>query len=210
VDKGTDRRDTLVKKAIYLEGGGDSKELHTRCREGFRKLLEKCGYEGKMPRLIACGGRRSAFEDFRFAHGNRVPDDFIALMIDSEDPLADTKATWDHLENRDGWEKPFEAADEQVLFLTTCMETWIITDRDSLSSHYGSGLQASALPPLTIMEERNRHDIQDSLVHATRDCKNAYQKGRRSFDILSKLKPEALKPHLPSFRRNLKILDKKL
>ena len=24
---------------IYIEGGGDSKELHTRCREGFRRLF---------------------------------------------------------------------------------------------------------------------------------------------------------------------------
>ena len=72
-----------MKKVIYLEGGGDSKELHTRCREGFRKLLEKY-------------------------------------------------------------------------------------------------------------------------------CTNAYQKGRRYFDILSKLMPDVLKPHLPSFKRNIEILDEKL
>jgi hypothetical protein len=199
-----------VKKVIYLEGGGDSKELHTRCREGFRKLLEKCGYEGKMPRLVACGGRRSVFEDFQSAHGSRTPEDFIAMLIDSEEPLNDTEATWDHLIRSDHWEKPPDAADEQVLFMTTCMETWIVADRDSLRNHYGSRLQVSALPPLTILEERNRHDIQDALVHATRDCTNAYQKGNRSFDILSKLTPGTLKPHLPSFRRNLEILNEKL
>jgi hypothetical protein len=200
----------VVKKVIYLEGGGNSKELHTRCREGFRKLLEKCGYKGSMPRLVACGGRGSVFEDFRSAHGNGAPEDVIAMMIDSEDPLTDPEATWDHLKNRDGWEKPLGAADDQVLFMTTCMETWIITDRDILISHYGSQLQVSALPPLADMEERDRHDIQDALVHATRTCKNAYQKGKRSFGILAKLKPDALKPHLPSFRRNLEILDEKL
>jgi hypothetical protein len=200
----------VVKKVIYLEGGGNSKELHTRCREGFRKLLEKCGYKGSMPRLVACGGRGSVFEDFRSAHGNGAPEDVIAMMIDSEDPLTDPEVTWDHLKNRDGWEKPLGATDDQVLFMTTCMETWIITDHDSLSIHYGSRLQVSALPPLADMEERDRHDIQDALVHATRNCKNAYQKGKRSFGILAKLKPDALKPHLPSFRRNLEILDEKL
>ena len=199
-----------MKKVIYLEGGGDSKELHTRCREGFRKLLEKCGYKGNMPRLIACGGRGAAFEDFRSAHGSRGADDFVAMIIDSEDPLTDLKATWDHLTVRDGWEKPQGAVDKQVLFMTTCMETWIIADHDSLSSHYGSRLQVSALPALTILETRNRHDIQNALVRATRDCKNAYQKGKRSFDILSKLMPDILKLHLPSFRRNLEILDEKL
>jgi len=132
------------------------------------------------------------------------------MLIDSEDPLVDLEAAWNHLINSDAWEKPSGAADEQVLFMTTCMETWIITDRDSLRSHYGSQLQDSALPPLTIMEERNRHDIQDALFRATRHCTNAYQKGKRSFDILAKLMPDALKPHLPSFRRNLEILDEKL
>lgn len=200
----------MVKKVIYLEGGGDSKESHTRCREGFRKLLEKCGYKGSMPRLVACGGRGSVFEDFRSAHGNRSPEDVIAMMIDSENPLADLEATWNHLLNRDAWEKPSGAADDQVLFMTTCMETWIITDRDSLRSHYGSSLQVSALPPLENMEEHDRHDIQSALIHATRNCKNAYQKGKRSFAILAKLNPDALNPHLPSFRRNLEILDEKL
>jgi len=97
-----------------------------------------------------------------------------------------------------------------VLFMTTCMETWIITDHDSLIIHYGSRLQVSALPSLADMEDRDRHNIQDALVHATRNCKNAYQKGKRSFEILAKLKPDALKPHLPSFRRNPEILNEKL
>jgi len=200
----------MVKKVVYLEGGGDSKELHTRCREGFRKLLEKCGYRGNMPRLVACGGRGAALEDFRSAHGNRTPEDFIALMIDSEDPLGDLEATWDHLMNRDGWVRPQGAEDEQILFLTTCMETWVVTDRDTLSRHYGNQLQVAALPPLEDIEGRDRHEVQDSLVHATRNCKNAYQKGKRSFALLAELTPDALKPHLPSFRRDLRILDEKL
>jgi len=199
-----------VKTHVYLEGGGDTKELRARCREGFRKLLEKCGHKGNMPRLSACGGRNTVFDDFQTAHNNRDAGGFVAMMIDSEDPPVHTEATWDHLKNRDGWEKPPGATNEQVLFMTTCMETWIITDRDSLVTHYGSSFQVSALPELTIMEERNRHDIQDALVRATRNCTGPYQKGKRSFDILSKLEPEALKPHLPSFNRNVEILNKEL
>ena len=33
----------MVGARIYLEGGGDSKDGKVRCREGFRKLLKKCG-----------------------------------------------------------------------------------------------------------------------------------------------------------------------
>ena len=58
---------------LYIEGGGDSKQLHTRCREGFRKLLERCGFGGRMPRLVACGGRNSTFDDFSTALRKHLP-----------------------------------------------------------------------------------------------------------------------------------------
>ena len=43
----------MVGARIYLEGGGDSKDGKVRCREGFSKLLRKCGLSGRMPRLVA-------------------------------------------------------------------------------------------------------------------------------------------------------------
>lgn len=80
---------------IFLEGGGDSEVLRSRCREGFRKLLERCGLDTRK---------------FR----------------------------------------------------------------------------------------------------ATRNCKNAYAKGKRSFEILGKLDPDVLAKHLPSFSRVRRILKEKL
>jgi hypothetical protein len=59
-----------VSATIYLEGGSSgpgSKDLQIRCREGFRKLLEKCNYKGRMPHLVACGSRGAAFGDFKIA-----------------------------------------------------------------------------------------------------------------------------------------------
>ena len=47
--KGPARRDALVSAYIYVEGGGtgeQSKDVDIRCREGFCKLLEKCGFTG--------------------------------------------------------------------------------------------------------------------------------------------------------------------
>jgi len=198
-----------VNKTIYLEGGGDSKELHTRCRKGFRKLIENCGFTGYMPRLIACGGRDSAFDDFKIAHANKSNSDYVAMLIDSEDPLTDSDA-WEHLKERDGWNKPLDSEDDQVLFMTTCMETWIVADRDALAKHYGDKLQISALPPLVDLESRSRHDIQNDLFHATRDCSNAYKKGKRSFAVLEKLSPNELELHLRSFVRVKQILEDRL
>lgn len=194
---------------IYLEGGGDSKELHTRCREGFRRLLERCEFQGRMPRLVACGGRASTYADFvsEFTNGNR---DFVALLIDSEDPLANLDDTWAHLLAHDGWQQPNGAIDDQVLFMTTCMETWLIGDRSALRGHYGSRFQESALPPLNNLESKSRHTVQASLAHATRNCTNAYAKGKRSFDVLAIVAPTILEKHLPSFARVRGILDAKL
>jgi hypothetical protein len=202
-----------VSATLYLEGGAsgaDSKELQIRCREGFRKLLEKCGYKGRMPRLSACGSRDAAFDDFQIGLAEKAAADYVAMWIDSEDPLKDLEAAWKHLTRSDKWMPPAGAADDQVLFMTTCMETWIVADHSALTDHYGAKLQISALPPLVNMENRERHDVQDKLVHATRNCTNAYAKGKRSFEILAKLRPETLGTHLPSFVRVRRILNEKL
>lgn len=198
---------------LYLEGGGsgpDSKALQSRCREGFRKLLEKCDFKLRMPRTFACGGRASTFDDFKTAHRNKATGDYVAMLIDSEDPLADLEAAWQHLAERDHWEQPAGATNDQVLFMTTCMETWVVADRAALRRHYGSKLQVSALPPLVQLEACGRHDVQDKLAHATRNCSNAYTKGKRSFEVLAKLTPEILVEHLPSFARTRRILKDNL
>ncbi|NVO66222.1 DUF4276 family protein [Methanofollis tationis] len=198
-----------MKAKIYLEGGGDSKELHSRCREGFRKLLESTGYRGRMPQLVACGSRDSTYHDFLTAHANSNAD-YIAMLVDSEDPVRDPEKTWDHLQERDGWERPDGGDDGQVLFMTTCMETWIASDPDTLRRHYGGCFRESALLPLKNIERRERREIQESLKDATRGCSNAYQKGQRSFEVLGALNPAALEDRLAAFRRMKRIMDERL
>jgi hypothetical protein len=199
----------MVSARLYIEGG-ESKEDQIRCREGFRKLLEKAGFSGRLPRLTACGGRNSAFDDFRTAFAKRRQGDYIAMLVDSEDPLGDIEQTWEHLAKRDGWVRPATANNEQVLFMTTCMETWIVADRAALREHYGHRLQENALPPLTDLEKRDRHEVHNQLAHASRNCSNAYAKGKRSFEVLAKLDPVVLKQHLPSVVRIDRILKANL
>jgi hypothetical protein len=198
-----------VSAHLYIEGAS-SKEDQIRCREGFRRLFEKAGFTGRLPRLSACGGRDSAFDDFKTAHGAARPGHFVAILIDSEDPVADLERTWAHLKTRDNWEKPTGASDEQVLFMSTCMETWVVADRETLRKHYGEELQENALPPPNDLERRRRSEVHDSLVHATRDCSNAYKKGKRSFVVVGELNPAALEPLLPSFVRAKRILESRL
>jgi len=142
-----------VNTHLYIEGG-ESKEDQIRCREGFRKLIEKAGFLGKMPRLSACGGRGGAFDDFKTALLKSRTGYFVAMLIDSEDPLKNVEKTWEHLKIRDGWEKPSKARDEQVLFMTTCMETWIVADRGALRIIMATDCRrARCLPWMTLRIE---------------------------------------------------------
>ena len=135
------------------------------------------------------------------------------MWIDSEEPVADVEQAWEHLAavtTVATWEKPTDAQDDQVLFMTACMETWIAADRDALKEHYGNKLRVNTLPSPSRLEEIERHDVQERLIRATQECKNAYKKGKRSFEILEKLDPGVLKKHLPSFVRVDRILNARL
>lgn len=195
---------------IFVEGGGDTTNSKVRCREGFTRLFEKSGFEGRLPRVLPCGSRNDAFDAFQTAHRQSTLT-YVALLVDSEDPINnDIEQTWKHLKTRDGWERPAGATDDQVLLMTTCMETWIVADRVALNRLYPNCLQPSALPAETNSEQRNRHAVQDALVNATKDCKNAYANNKRSFEALANVDPATLKANLPSFARMLRILNEKL
>lgn len=107
---------------LYVEGGGDSKALRTACRKGFRKFIEKAGLRGRMPRIVACGGRRNAFESFAIAQG--AQGDYPFLLVDAEAPVA-AAGPWQHLFSRDGWICPRGATDQQCHLMVQVMESWL-------------------------------------------------------------------------------------
>ncbi len=205
----------MTDHCLYIEGGGDSKAMKRRCSRAFGKLLEKAGLVDCLPRLVARGGRYAVFDAFKTAHDQATDGQFIAMLIDSEDPAPVptdplNQKTWDHLWGRDSWPRPEGTTDLQVLFMTTCMEAWISADRGTLREHYGHMLIESRLPSIADLESQNRHELENKLVRATEQCTNTYEKGNRSFELLAKLRPESLKTLLPSFRRTMAILEQKL
>jgi hypothetical protein len=203
-----------VRAYIYIEGGArgpNSKNQRIQCQQAFRSLLDRMGMTGKKLRLKACGGRTAVYDDFRTAH-KAGGGGYIAMWIDSEDPMANTEQAWKHLAEVTtvaAWAKPEGAVDDQVLFMTTCMETWIVADLSTLRGHYKQNLNENPLPHPNALESKQRHAVQQALETATKDCKNAYAKGKRSFDILAKLNPSVL-ADLPSFARVKRILGEKL
>jgi len=204
-----------VRVKLYIEGGGDRKnDLQRRFREGFRKLFENAGFTNRMPIIIAGGGREHTFNSFKNAFAAASEDVLPVLLVDSEDPITTTQAPkrssieWEHLKQRDGWTRPYGATADQAQLMVTCMETWIMADRGALAAFFGSELRERALLPVEKLEERPRERVQQSLSQATRDCKNAYQKGTRSFQLLAQLDPEILKQHLRYFHRLIETLNR--
>ncbi len=199
-----------MRTRLYLEGGAGhqprGRDLNVQCRAGFHQLLERSGLAGRCPRLVACGSRSDAFARFKADLKTAAAEDFVALLVDSEEPVGDLNQPWAHLAARDGWSPPAGAEDQFALLMVTCMETWIVADRKALRTHYGSDLRESALPPLRDLEQRSRDDVQTRLARSTSSCSNAYRKGRRSFELLAKLDPAALRPLLPSFARCVDVL----
>ena len=175
---------------LYVEGGGNYKDLKIACRQGFAKFFEKAGLAGarQMPKIVPCGGRQNAYNRFRSGSANNNED--AMLLVDSEGPVT-TPGPWDHLKDRDNWDRPANSTDEQCHLMVQIMETWFLADREALQSYYGQGFRAQGLPSQNRnIEEIDKRDVLDILSRAVRGTgKKSYSKGRDSFAILEKLDP---------------------
>ena len=200
-----------MKVKIYVEGGGEGRVLKTECKKGFSQLLQKCLINRKMPEIHPGGSRNNTYELFKTSLLVNEPHTCSILLVDSEDPVSTTDF-WTHLQIRDGWERPNGASDEQVHLMITCMESWIMADHDGIISFFGSRTRRNALLPLHNLEQRHRHDVQDSLEAATEDCgrERAYKKGKRSFQVLATLDSTKLNQNLSSFRHFIEYLNQVL
>lgn len=198
-----------MKVKLYIEGGGDRSSLHIKCRKGFRELLERAGLN-RMPSTKACGSRNAAYGDFKTALSTAAADEYPVLLVDSEAPVS--QSPWQHLQSRDGWERPAGVEDDQVQLMVQCMETWCVADREALREFFGACLREGVLPALENLEARTKESVQEALVNATRDCGHdkGYEKGKRSFELLGQLDPAELRKHLPHFVRLCEMLNARL
>ena len=190
----------MVSVEIYVEGGGQGKHLKSRCREGFREFFRKAGLEGHMPRIKACGSRNDTLDDFRGALRLAGPAEKPLLLVDSEDPVKSNGTPWQHLCNRDGWERPNNAQDNQAHLMVQCMESWFLADVPALESFFGTGFK----PPARRddIEHIPKQDVLRNLEIASRNSqKRAYDKGRHSFDILAVTNPEKVTQCSPFAKR---------
>ena len=198
-------------RKLFVEGGGDNNEaLKSECRRGFSMLLEKAGFKGRMPRIIACGGRSNAYRQFCTALDKGGPDDVSVLLVDAEAAIAVGASPWDHVKTRkgDGWNKPEGASDDDLHFMVECMENWFLADKKALAEFFGSGFKSNSLPKKSNVEQLSKSDVYVGLENASKGTsKGKYGKGAHSFKILAAVEPAKIRASAPFAERLFQHLD---
>jgi len=200
-----------VSVRLYVEGGGDhNKALQTECRRGFSEFIKNAGFEGRMPRIVACGGKRQTYERFKTAHQDSETGS-VLLLVDSEE-LVTERDPWDHVRLRpeDRWERPPAATEDQIHFMVQAMEAWFHADKDALRKYFGAEFRVSALAQRADIENISKASLLSGLRAATQHCqKGEYTKGEHSFRVLVLIDPMKVRDASPAHGgRFLSALDR--
>lgn len=127
----------MVTATLYIEGGGEGKDLHIRFRKGWRAFFSAAGVDSRT-KIVRGGGQQRTFKRFASAVSDLQPDTLPLLLVDSEDPVAAGQSVWQHLSGRDGWKMPTGARHDQAFLMVQVMETWFLADRDALRRFFGA------------------------------------------------------------------------
>ncbi len=196
-----------MRATVYVEGGGDGKLLRTTCRIAFIKFFAAAGLAGRLPKVVACGGRDGAYRDFHDAvESNTDQGRAVFLLVDSEAPVTNSEP-WQHLKDCDGWKRPPTAAADSAHLMVQCMEAWFYADKGALEGFFRGGFNASALPGNPNIEDIPKEDVLNGLKAATHQSKKGrYHKGSHSFEILQRLDPNKVTAASSHARRLVEAL----
>lgn len=202
-----------MKVTIYVEGGGDRKDLKSKCREAFGKFFERAGFKGRMPVIVACGGRTIAHDKFCRAMQEAGANDFALLLIDSEGAVPDDETIWHFLKRQANFEQPPGATEEHAYLMVQLMESWLLADVEALTRFFGQGFTSGSLPKEKNIEKVPKDTVLSALEAATRNTKSKgqYSKSKHSFDLLATIDPGKVRSASPRHaERLLVILENKL
>ena len=196
---------------VYIEGGGDGdRNLERLFRRSWTKFFRAAGLEGRMPRVVRGGGRNRTFDLFATAIQNPHPRRVPLLLVDSEEAMAVGRSVWQHLRERDQWNRPRGARDDQMFLMVQVMETWLLADRAALGRYFRAPFRQNAIPEWPALEDVSKRDILEALARATAPCTRPYDKGTVSFELLATVDPtrvEAACPHAGALLDNLRGID---
>ena len=77
------------------------------------------------------------------------------------------------------------------------METWFLADRDLLRSYFGSSLRENHFRQWPNLEAVPKLTVFDALEKATAGCQRHYAKGKVSYELLGKLRPDRVEADCP-------------
>jgi hypothetical protein len=195
----------VVRTKIYIEGGGEGQLLDTLFRQAWTTFFKAAGLAGRMPQVIRGKGRQRTFELFVTAVENPEPGVVPLLLVDSEEPLAESHTVWQHLRARadDNWERPADARDDQAFLMVQLMETWFLADRDLLRSYCGPAHRENHFKVWPSLAAVPKATVLRALDQATAACSPCYAKGKVSFELLAKLSPAKVEQACPDAKRLL-------
>ncbi len=197
----------MVAIKIYIEGGGEGKDLDIRFREAWTKFFKAAGLERRMPRPFCGKGRKNTYDLFCTAFKNRKVEEFALLLLDSEDAVAEGDTVWQHLKKHDQMDKPAGATDKHDYLMVQVMETWLLADAETLRTYFGKQFKVSKIPAWTDLELQSKQSIFDALDKATAGCgEKRYAKGRISFEVLAIISPQKVADNCPHTKQLLDFL----
>lgn len=194
MDKGRNWREQVLTLHVYVEGGGTS-DANRRLRKAFRLLIdEEQGKPCPNIRIIASGDRISAIRDFKRSITSNPAGDRSILLVDSDGAVPVHEDGWTYLANQPGCEKPVNASTDSAHLMIEIMESWIISDLESLRAYYSNGFRPNRIPSNPDVELIPKADVLSGLYDATRETsKGKYHKVRHGFDLIELLDPTVLK-----------------
>lgn len=168
----------LGKMNIYIEGGAKgNKALKIELRKSFQKLIEEYNINIDYFQVISGGSRSDIYKKF----DTIFPDSIVLIDSEKEIPVDKRIPKWDFVCKSESWNKPKNANEDSLFFMAACMESWIVSDKDTLQKFYGKCFQAK-LPQAQDLSTISK----DSIMKAIKECNKKYDK-KDSFRILEKV-----------------------
>ncbi len=216
----------MVKEQVklFVEGGGkNNKQLASDARRGFSHFLSDARLQGNRPKVIPCGTRNDAYENYRIAVENS---ELAVLLVDSEAPVESEFETgdihnwkpWEQLRSRkddlgrqcDNWE--VIGSDTDCHLMVQMMETWFLADVKAVKEYYKHNFKKEEFPKKDVdIEQISKDKVYSILKKSISEAKaSTYDKGRDSFRILERLNAEKVKARSKWANRFFTLLAEKM
>ena len=188
---------------IYVEGGGGDRQGLQQVRLAFTEFFSE--FSGSMPKVVSCGSRGEAYEDFIVAVWQN-PDAAILLLVDAERRVRGQSPTQHLARSPDNWDLR-GIRDDRVHLMVQAVEAWMIADPDGLRAYFGNGFNENALPGRRNPEEIPKDDLKRALAAAGRDTKKrGYHEISDGTEILRVIDPSTVRGKCEWCRRLFALL----